>query len=477
MVVFAIHLDQLRLKILADLGERFPEYPEGLCIQHLFSVFGHKNQVNMHIEKAMPAGTNIVVFFHRPSIINTMKQRKAYKYRLKTKPNQAAMFRQQAGCSRFVWNKALGLQKERLDAGEKILGYAELCKTLTGWKKEEGTKFLAQAQSQTLQQTLKFLDQALREAFDKRNPKRFPRFKKKGRDTDSFRYPQGFKLDDNRVFLPKIGWVGFRKSREIEGPPRNVTVSRRGEHWYVSIQTEAEVAEPIHPSVSAVGIDLGVARFATMSDGSFLEPLHSFRRLEKCLAREQRKLTRKEKFSANWRKQKQIITRLHIRIADARNDYLHKASTTISKNHAVVVLEDLRVRNMSSSARGSMETPGRNVKAKAGLNRAILDQGWFEFRRQLEYKLSWNGGWLIKVPPQNTSRTCPSCGLVAKENRKTQAHFRCVECGFEEHADLVGAINILRAGHARFACEVSGAVMPPAAGTHQSNHTEAYALA
>ena len=121
---------------------------------------------------------------------------------------------------------------------------------------------------------------------------------------------------------------------------------------------------------------------------------------------------------------------------------------------------------MSKSASGTMEQQGRNVRAKSGLNKAILDQGWFEFRRQLDYKLAWNGGHLIVVPPKNTSRTCPCCGHISKDNRITQARFACVECGFEENADVVGAINVLRAGHARLACEVSGATMPPAAGTH-----------
>jgi len=110
---------------------------------------------------------------------------------------------------------------------------------------------------------------------------------------------------------------------------------------------------------------------------------------------------------------------------------------------------------MSKSAAGTSEAPGRNVRVKSGLNKAILDQGWFEFRRQLQYKLDWNGGILIAVPPQNTSRTCPACGHVSKDNRQTQADFICVECGYENNADMVGAINILRAGHARLACEVN----------------------
>lgn len=381
-----------------------------------------------------------------------MKIRKAYKFRLKAKANQVALFRQQAGCCRFLWNKALSLQKERLDAGEKVLRYVEMAKLLTGWKREEKTAFLATAPIHALQQTLKFLDQALMEAFDKKNPKRFPVFKKKGLAGDSFRHPDCFKLDGDRIFLPKIGRVRFIKSREIEGTPRNITVSRRGEHWYVSIQTELEIVEPVHPGASSIGIDLGVARFATLSDGSFLEPLNSFKRIEKQLAREQRKLARKQKFSANWRKQKAKITKLHIRIADVRNDFLHKASTTISKNHAIIVLEDLRIRNMSKSAKGTVEAPGRKVRAKAGLNKAILDQGWFEFRRQLEYKQAWRGGTVIAVPPQYTSQTCPACGSVSKDNRKSQAKFACVECGFSGNADLVAANNILAAGLAVSAC-------------------------
>ncbi|MDR0674277.1 MAG: transposase [Zoogloeaceae bacterium] len=132
--------------------------------------------------------------------------------------------------------------------------------------------------------------------------------------------------------------------------------------------------------------------------------------------------------------------------------YLHKCSTTISQNHAVVCIEDLRVRNMSKSAAGTADAPGRNVRAKSGLNKSILDQGWFEFRRQSDYKLNWNGGWLIAAPSQNTSRTCPACGHVSAENRQTQSRFLCVECGFEENADLVGAISILAWRHRVAAC-------------------------
>ncbi len=163
-------------------------------------------------------------------------------------------------------------------------------------------------------------------------------------------------------------------------------------------------------------------------------------------------MRRKVKFSRNWKKAQARVQRLHSTIGNIRRDFLHQATTTLSKNHALVCVEDLQVKNMSKSAKGTTEQPGTHVRQKAGLNRAILDQGWGEFRRQLAYKLLWQGATLVAVPPHNTSRTCPSCGHVAAGNRLTQAGFRCVNCGYENHADVVGAINILERGHRLLAC-------------------------
>lgn len=381
-----------------------------------------------------------------------MKICKAYKFRLKTNLEIEALFHQYSGCCRFVWNKMLSLNLYRLKNRLPLIGYYESAWFLTLWKQSEEYDFLRFAPAQALQQSLKNLDRAFRDAFDKKQPlKRLPRYKKKGRH-NSFRYPQGFKLEGNRVFLPKIGWLRFYRSRKIEGNPKNVTVSQRGRHWYISVQVEVTLADPVHPSNSAVGIDMGVVRFATLSDGTFLEPLNSFHGLEAKLAKEQRKLSRKTKFSANWNKQKARVSRLHLKIADTRQDYLHKASTTISKNHAVVVLEDLQVKNMSKSARGTLENPGKNVKAKSGLNKSILDQGWYEFRRQLEYKQLWRGGKVVAIPPHHTSQTCPLCGFVSADNRQTQSNFKCQRCNYKANADQVAAINILAAGHAVSAC-------------------------
>jgi putative transposase len=337
------------------------------------------------------------------------------------------------------------------EQGEKKLGYAGLCKSLTEWKAQGETIWLSETPSQALQQTLKDLELAYTNFFAKRAD--FPRFKKKGQ-SDNFRYPQGFKIDqdNNRIFLPKLGWLRYRNSRDILGVAKNVTVSSNGGKWYVSIQTEREVESPLPTATSAIGIDMGIARFATLSDGSFIAPLNSFKKHERHLKKYQRSMSCKVKFSNNWKKAKARIQKIHSNIANARKDYLHKTSTTISQNHALVCIEDLQVRNMSKSSKGNSEQHGKMVKQKSGLNRSILDQGWGEFRRQLDYKVSWNGGVLLAVPPHNTSRTCPGCGHIAKENRQTQAEFLCVNCGYENNADVVGAINVLARGHRVLAC-------------------------
>ena len=342
-----------------------------------------------------------------------------------------------------------------------------MAKNLGAWRSDEAALWLREAPYHPLQQALKDLGRAFENFFEGRTD--YPVHKKKGRH-DSFRYPDPKQIEldqaNSRIKLPKLGWLRYRNSREVPGTVRNVTVSLRGGKWFVSIQTEREVEQPVAQG-DAIGIDMGVVRFATLSDGTVYPPLNIFKRYAADLRKAQQAMSRKKKFSNNWKKAKANVQRIHVRIANARRDYLHKTSTTISKNHAMVVVEDLQVSNMSRSAAGSVEQPGRNVRAKAGLNRSILDQGWAEFRRQLEYKMLWAGGAFLAVPPQNTSRTCPHCGHVSGNNRRTQAEFGCVECGFQENAYLVGAIYVLRAGHARLACEVNGEV-----GRQQQEPTE-----
>lgn len=352
----------------------------------------------------------------------------------------------------IVFNRALALQNENHEAGNKFIPYTKMTSWLTEWKTDPETQWLKKAPSQPLQQSLKDLERSYKNFFQKRAS--FPRFKKREQN-DAFRYPQGGgKLDqsNSRISLPKLGWIRYRNSCEVIGEVKNVTVSQSCGNWYVSIQTEYEISEPQHDSTTMVGLDAGITKLATLSDGTVFEPVNSFKTSQKKLATFQRQLSRKVKFSANWQKQKRKIQRLHSHIANIRKDYLHKATTKISKNHAMIAIEDLKVSNMSKSAKGTAEQHGRNVKAKSGLNRAILDQGWHEMRRQLEYKQLWRGGQVLAVPPAYTSQRCACCGHTAKENRLSQSKFECLECGYTENADINGARNILAAGHAVLAC-------------------------
>lgn len=380
-----------------------------------------------------------------------MEVRKAYKFRLQPNVEQKQKIAQTAGCVRLVWNRSLAEIRSSLDAKAGYKGYVALANEMKTWKSHENTSFLKLVHSQPLQQTLKDLDLATRAGFKKE--KGFPKFKKKSSGNDSFRYPQGVKVENRKIWLPKIGWVKFRKSQTIEGKIKNATVSKRAGCWYVAVQVEIELPTPVHPNKDhEVGIDLGIARFASLTDGNILTPLNSYRKNEKRLAKAQRELSRKKKGSNNRDKAKWKVQRLHKRIADSRLDYLHKSTTWIAKNHGKVILEDLQVSGMSRSAKGTKENPGRNVKAKSGLNKSILDQGWFEFKRQLGYKLEWLGGELVLVSPRYTSQKCFACGHVSKENRKTQSCFSCEECGHTDNADANAALNILAAGRAVSAC-------------------------
>ena len=381
-----------------------------------------------------------------------MKRLQSYKFQIEPNGEQLRAIRQFAGNARKVWNLALDRQQKNHAEGEKFTNVFGMNNWLPTWKEE--FPFLQNSPAQTLQQVMADLGRGYKNFFEKRAA--HPVFKKKGRSSNRFRFPDGkqFTVDqpNGRIKLPKLGWIRYRNSRDMLGTAKNITVSSNGGKWLVSIQTEREVEPAIPASTSSIGIDVGIARFATMSDGSFVAPLNSFKKHQERLARYQRRMSRKVKFSNNWKKAKTRVQKIHTGIANARKDFLHKTTTTISQNHALVCVEDLQVRNMSRSSKGTIEQPGKRVRQKSGLNRAILDQGWGELRRQLAYKLDWNGGMLLAVPPHNTSRTCPACGHIAKENRQTQAQFLCVDCGYENHADVVGAINILARGHRVLAC-------------------------
>ena len=250
-----------------------------------------------------------------------------------------------AGSCRFVYNKALAMQKDNHEAGKKFIGFAGLCKALTGWRQGDETPWLKEAPCHPLQQALKDLERAYKNFFEKRAD--FPSFKRKG-SGDRFRYPdpKQIKLDqaNDRLFLPKLGWLRYRNSQDTQGALRNVTVSQSGGKWFVSIQTQRELDQALPSAATAVGIDVGIARFATLSDASFIAPINSFKKHQQRLARYQRRLSRKVKFSSNWKKAKAKVQRIHTRIANVREDFLHKASTTIIQSSATGAVASVKHR-------------------------------------------------------------------------------------------------------------------------------------
>ena len=193
-----------------------------------------------------------------------------------------------------------------------------------------------------------------------------------------------------RIKLPKLGWIRFRGWHAIPGEICNATVARRAGQWHVAVQWQREASDPIPSILPAVGIDRGIAVFAALSDGTGIAPVNHGKKALRALRKAQRNLSRKKRGSSNRRKAVRRVAKIQMRVANARKNFLHEQTTTIANNHGTVVVEALKVRNMSASAKGTVAEPGRNVRQKAGLNRAILDQGWGMFSR-----FAWPTSWPI----------------------------------------------------------------------------------
>ncbi len=345
----------------------------------------------------------LIKFKHINSFVNNdlVKISQHYKFRLLPNQEQEIWLNQAIGSARFVWNQILAKSFEMF-AKDEFIRYETIEKNLVPLKKTPEFSFLGDTYSACLQQKIRDLATAWdkfynpkeqaklkQKPFKAKKPRFFklpdggevqlrplmPRFKKKADGEQSFRLPfQDCEVVGDRVSLPKkTGWIKFKKSQEIVGKITSVTIKKICGLWYVSFCTNRTIEQPIHSSKSAIGVDLGVKKLITTSSGQVFDPINSFKANQVKLARLQRKLRKKTKFSQNWKKLNLKINKLHHRIANIRHDYLHKVSTTLSKNHAMIVVEDLKVANMSKSAKGTIENNGKNVKAKSGLNKSILD--------------------------------------------------------------------------------------------------------
>ncbi|MEA3229186.1 MAG: transposase [Campylobacterota bacterium] len=368
---------------------------------------------------------------------------KAVKVRLYPNETQKQTISSQIGAVRYVYNRTLAL---RINAYKKFgmkIGKFDLIKHITKIKKRESTLWLKDVHSQTLQQSVANMDSAYKHFFKGGG---FPKFKSRHHSRQSFQYPQGVKIENNKVYLPKIGWIKAKGLRTgIVGKIKTVTVSCEAYQYHASILIDTGVEEiKVNHNGTSIGIDVGVSLVVADSNGRRVKPLNLIKELSKLRVKAQQ-LSRKKKGSKNRAKAKVKIAKINLHIANKRKDFLHKLSKSYSENQTVVV-EDLKIKNMTKTTKGTVEKPSKNAKAKRGLNRSITQQSWGMFFEMLEYKLKENGGELIKVNPAYTSQTCNRCGHVSKENRQSQSKFVCTSCGHTANADINASKNILDRG-------------------------------
>lgn len=368
---------------------------------------------------------------------------KAVKVRLYPNAQQKQIIASQIGAVRYVYNRALALRIFAYKKFGKKVGKFDLIKHITKLRNREKTSWLKDADSQALQQAVANMDSAYQHFFKGGG---FPKFKSRHHSRQSFQYPQRVKIEDNKVYLPKVGWVKCKGLRsDVSGKIKTVTVSHEAYQYHASILFDSG-EKTIEPNMNGkfVGIDVGVSLVVSDSNGNKVKPLDLIKELSKLRTRAQQ-LSRKKKGSKNRAKAKAKIAKQNLRIANMRKDFLHKLSKQYSENQTVVV-EDLKIKNMTKATKGTVEKPSKNAKAKRGLNRVITQQSWGMFFELLEYKLKENGGELIKVNPQFTSQICNECGHTSKENRQSQSKFVCTSCGHTANADINASKNILDRG-------------------------------
>jgi putative transposase len=368
------------------------------------------------------------------------------RYRLQPTPAQEAVLREHCAHARFVWNLACEQQSWWRPGRARAPGFAERCQQLT--EARAACSWLAAGSVSVQQQALRDFAQAMAKFYNRTHGQ--PSWRKAGRH-EGFRIV-GVKPGQIRrlgrkagvVWVPKVGWVRFRWSCAIPNEVRSYRVTLDvAARWHVAF---AAMPAPI-PSPGTgqvVGVDLGVAATAALSTGELLRlPRLSYGR-QRRMRLLQRKLARATRGSNRRARIKIEVARFYVRQTDTRKDWCEKTSTNLARRFDIIRVEDLSIRNMTRSAKGSVHQPGKNVRQKSGLNREILASGWGRLVHRLEDKAP---GRVQKVNPVFTSQQCSACGHVAAESRENQALFACVACGYACNADVNAARNIA-AGHA-----------------------------
>lgn len=356
----------------------------------------------------------------------------AFEYRIYPNANQRKTIAQTFGCCRWIYNRVLAMRKLAYENGEKVLHINEYIKQIPTWKKDEKTCWLKNADSMALQQSLRDLDKAYKNFF--RNPGKtgFPKFKSR-RNRQSYRTNNIQITDKRHVKLPKLGLMKAKISRPVQGRILSATIKQTPSgKYFVTVCCSDVPLKKCALANTAVGIDVGVKLLITTNDGNILNNPKITKKYEKKLAWEQRKLSRKKKGSKNRNKQSIKVARLHEKIANSRNDNIHKATSTLASENQVVCVEDLNVKGMMSNHK---------------LAKAVGDAGFGEIMRQLEYKCKLHAGHLQKVDRWfPSSKTCSSCGHIKDEMPLPVRKWQCPVCHTRHDRDINAAKNILAEG-------------------------------
>lgn len=409
---------------------------------------------------------------------------KSFKFKLLPSHNQIQQLLDFAGQARLVYNTALQQYKLALNLHIKPPHPNQQINELPDLK--NSFPFLKESPAQCLQQRIRDLHIALDRFYKKTSA--FPKFRKKGiHDTIRFPEPKAFnirRLNKNTsvVNLPKLKEIKFRWSRKLEGKVKSATITKKVNVWYISflceVETENVVVDQLpnynyvkvkkkgckgdfyhitknfdDPNLNFLGIDLGVTDTVMDSNHESHNLPDSIKFWEKRKSWIQQKHSGKVKFSSNWRTAQDKIRKIDVKISNIRKDFHHKLSSQLVKNHDIIVFENLKIQNMTRSASGTVEAPGKNVAQKRGLNRAILRQGWGMFRSMMEYKMFQSGKLCLRVDAKNTSQKCHVCN---EKGDRVGKDFNCVGCGLRCDADWNGAMNVMAGGRSVTACLLSG---------------------
>ena len=353
-----------------------------------------------------------------------------------------------AGACRFVWNHFLAKNKEEYELAKKngakkpSTSFFSLGKEFTQLRKE--IDWMQEYSFKIVRHTLKYQADAWQGFY--KGVRKHPRFHSKYGKRPSFTIPEDVKIKDGQLLIPKVGWMRIRRKGGKpypDGKPVKATVKKVGRRWRVSVIYEIDTQERTANGV-AVGVDLNTYNVACTHSTGEQEMLDIPKpdRKEIRIRRYQRKLARQQKGSNRRRVTKQKIAKWKRKQKNARKNAAHHRSKTLASKAETLVREDLNIKGMTKSAKGTVENPGKNVTAKAELNRVIQNAGWGRFNQYCDYKFRN----VVEVDARYTSQRCSVCGHTSKDNRKTQSKFKCMACGHADHADLNASANILASG-------------------------------